>query len=86
MRGSLRIVAALVGGGVLALALWTATGPGFPVSDGVRTVLVWTLAPGWLVAPGERYEFALLADAGLYAVILWLLLWPVFRRRGGRRY
>jgi hypothetical protein len=74
MKGWHRVVTALVGGATWTAALWYTTGPGVPVPDRLRTLFVWLLFPGWLVAPWDRYQLALVADALLYALVLWLLL------------
>jgi hypothetical protein len=74
-------VLALLGGTFVTAALWSATGPGFRLPDGVRSVLVWMLFPGWLVAPWDRYELALLGDLLLYSAVLWFLFGLVRRRK-----
>jgi hypothetical protein len=81
MKRWLRTVLALLGGTLVTAASWAATGPGFRLPDGVRSVLVWMLFPGWLVAPWGRYELALLVDLLLYSAVLWFLLDLVCRRK-----
>jgi hypothetical protein len=81
MRRWPRIVLGLLGGTLVTGAMWAATGPGFRLPDGVRSALVWMLFPGWLVAPWDRYELALLGDVLLYSAVLWFLLGLVRRRK-----
>jgi hypothetical protein len=81
MKRWLRIVLAILDGTLVTAALWAATGPGFRLPDGVRSVLVWMLFPGWLVAPWDRYELALLGDVLLYSAVSWVLLGQMRRRK-----
>lgn len=81
MRRWRRVAVALLGGSLVTAVSWAATGPGFRLPDGVRSVLVWMLFPGWLVVPWDRPRLALLGDAILYSAILWLLLGLMRRRR-----